>query len=117
MRRFFADIGSAGGHRAMAKAVVPMRAFREKFGDLDGAGRSAQLPARARAAQFLHEHQPPEKTRSGRVEVRSRNRVSELSRVAIRRPTSLAVPERLIEVRDQIVGILEPDRQPQHPLA
>src|SRR6476469_5442149 len=26
-RRFFADIGSAGGHRAMAKAVVPMRAF------------------------------------------------------------------------------------------
>jgi len=36
VRRFFADIGSAGGHRAMAKAVVPMRAFREKFGDLDG---------------------------------------------------------------------------------
>src|SRR5438309_658302 len=35
-RRFFADIGSAGGHRAMAKAVVPMRAFREKFGDLSG---------------------------------------------------------------------------------
>ena len=35
VRRFFADIGSAGGHRAMAKAVVPMRAFREKFGDLD----------------------------------------------------------------------------------
>jgi nanoRNase/pAp phosphatase (c-di-AMP/oligoRNAs hydrolase) len=36
VRRFFADIGSAGGHRAMAKAVVPMRAFREKFGDLSG---------------------------------------------------------------------------------
>jgi nanoRNase/pAp phosphatase (c-di-AMP/oligoRNAs hydrolase) len=33
-RRYFADIGSAGGHRAMAKAVVPMRAFREKYGDL-----------------------------------------------------------------------------------
>src|SRR6185295_8780626 len=33
-RRFFADIGSAGGHRAMAKAVVPMNAFRDKFGDL-----------------------------------------------------------------------------------
>ena len=32
VRRFFADIGSAGGHRAMAKAVVPMRAFYEKFG-------------------------------------------------------------------------------------
>src|SRR5713226_3643659 len=36
VRRFFADIGSAGGHRAMAKAVVPMRAFREKYGDLPG---------------------------------------------------------------------------------
>src|SRR5947207_4480565 len=36
LRRFFADVGSAGGHRAMAKAVVPMRAFREKFGDLSG---------------------------------------------------------------------------------
>ncbi len=36
VRRFFSDLGSAGGHRAMAKAVVPMRAFREKFGDLTG---------------------------------------------------------------------------------
>src|SRR6188474_3250966 len=36
VRRFFSDIGSAGGHRAMAKAVVPMRAFREKFGELNG---------------------------------------------------------------------------------
>jgi nanoRNase/pAp phosphatase (c-di-AMP/oligoRNAs hydrolase) len=30
-RRFFGDIGSAGGHRSMAKAVVPLRAFQEKF--------------------------------------------------------------------------------------
>ncbi|HMD36853.1 MAG TPA: DHH family phosphoesterase, partial [Vicinamibacterales bacterium] len=36
VRRFFSDIGSAGGHRAMAKAVVPMSAFRAKFGDLNG---------------------------------------------------------------------------------
>src|SRR5437773_6518607 len=34
VRRLFADIGSAGGHRAIAKAVVPMSAFRETFGDL-----------------------------------------------------------------------------------
>src|SRR4030088_2846919 len=34
VRRFFADIGSAGGHRSMAKAVIPMPAFREKFGDV-----------------------------------------------------------------------------------
>src|ERR1700720_2825420 len=32
-RRYFADIGSAGGHRSMAKALVPMLAFQEKFGD------------------------------------------------------------------------------------
>ncbi len=30
----FGDIGSAGGHRAMAKAVVPIERFRAKFGDL-----------------------------------------------------------------------------------
>jgi nanoRNase/pAp phosphatase (c-di-AMP/oligoRNAs hydrolase) len=43
VRRIFADIGSAGGHRAMAKAVVPMRAFRGKYGDLNGAEISAKL--------------------------------------------------------------------------
>ena len=32
VRRAFADLGSAGGHRAMAKAVVPLDAFRHKFG-------------------------------------------------------------------------------------
>src|SRR4029434_846220 len=32
VRKYFADIGSAGGHRAMAKAVVPLAAFRNKFG-------------------------------------------------------------------------------------
>src|SRR5215475_3994457 len=36
VRRYFSDIGSAGGHRAMAKAVIPYRAFTEKFGDLPG---------------------------------------------------------------------------------
>ena len=29
VRKWFNDIGSAGGHRAMAKAVVPLRAFQE----------------------------------------------------------------------------------------
>jgi hypothetical protein len=45
VRRYFADIGSAGGHRAMAKAVVPMRTFREKFGDLNGDAINAKLQA------------------------------------------------------------------------
>ena len=39
VKRWFGDIGSAGGHRAMAKAVVPIERFRQKFGDLLGAGR------------------------------------------------------------------------------
>jgi len=43
VRRFFADVGSAGGHRAMAKAVVPMRAFRDKFGDIAGDGICGRL--------------------------------------------------------------------------
>ena len=49
VRRFFAEIGSAGGHRAMAKAVVPMRAFREKYGDLSGEDICAKLK------EFAHE--------------------------------------------------------------
>jgi nanoRNase/pAp phosphatase (c-di-AMP/oligoRNAs hydrolase) len=52
-RRYFSDIGSAGGHRAMAKAVVPMRAFRAKFGELDAAGIGARL--HDLVAHFLHE--------------------------------------------------------------
>jgi hypothetical protein len=39
----FGDIGSAGGHRAMAKAVVPMERFRQKFGDLAGRGIAARI--------------------------------------------------------------------------
>jgi nanoRNase/pAp phosphatase (c-di-AMP/oligoRNAs hydrolase) len=39
----FGDIGSAGGHRAMAKAVVPGDRFRAKFGDLPGPGLAARL--------------------------------------------------------------------------
>jgi nanoRNase/pAp phosphatase (c-di-AMP/oligoRNAs hydrolase) len=61
VRRFFANIGSAGGHRSMAKAVVPMRAFREKFGEVNAdqfAERILEL-----MTQFLHEHQPGDKKR------------------------------------------------------
>lgn len=32
LRSLFGDIGSAGGHQAMGKAVVPLKAFRRKFG-------------------------------------------------------------------------------------
>ena len=60
VRRYFADIGSAGGHRAMAKAVVPMRAFREKFGELPGELIGAKLQDLVR--DFLAHDQPaPEK--------------------------------------------------------
>ena len=45
VRQSFADIGSAGGHRSMAKALVPLESFREKFGNLD----DAQVP------QALHQ--------------------------------------------------------------
>jgi nanoRNase/pAp phosphatase (c-di-AMP/oligoRNAs hydrolase) len=61
VRRYFADLGSAGGHRAMAKAVVPERAFVEKFGELT----PERFPEMIMElmSQFLHEHQPPEKRR------------------------------------------------------
>jgi nanoRNase/pAp phosphatase (c-di-AMP/oligoRNAs hydrolase) len=62
VRRVFADIGSAGGHRAMAKAVVPLRAFREKYGDLPADAIGAKLQSFAH--EFL-QHEP-----TGKVEVK-----------------------------------------------
>jgi nanoRNase/pAp phosphatase (c-di-AMP/oligoRNAs hydrolase) len=53
VKRWFADIGSAGGHRAMAKAVVPMERFREKFGDLSGPEITVRIAEMAET--FLHE--------------------------------------------------------------
>jgi nanoRNase/pAp phosphatase (c-di-AMP/oligoRNAs hydrolase) len=53
VRRYFNDIGSAGGHRAMAKAVMPMEKFLGKFGPLEGiqiANKIGDL-----ASEFLHE--------------------------------------------------------------
>jgi len=64
VRRYFAEVGSAGGHRAMAKAIVPMPAFREKFGDLNADGISRRL--HELAAQFLHD--TPKEVRSQKVE-------------------------------------------------
>jgi nanoRNase/pAp phosphatase (c-di-AMP/oligoRNAs hydrolase) len=60
-RRFFAGIGSAGGHRAMAKAVIPMRAFRERFGNLASEQMAPKL--HELVAQFLHEATAAEKKR------------------------------------------------------
>ena len=54
VKRWFATIGSAGGHRAMAKAVVPLQSFKDKFGNLaadDFTERVLEL-----ALEFLHEH-------------------------------------------------------------
>ena len=59
VRKYFADIGSAGGHRAMAKAIVPLGAFREKFGNLQADGLTERVLAMA--LEFLHEHQTPDR--------------------------------------------------------
>jgi nanoRNase/pAp phosphatase (c-di-AMP/oligoRNAs hydrolase) len=53
VKRWFADIGSAGGHRAMAKAVVPMERFRQKFGELSGGEITVRIAEMAET--FLHE--------------------------------------------------------------
>jgi hypothetical protein len=53
VKRYFGDIGSAGGHRAMAKAVVPIERFRQKFGDLPTAELTAKIADMAE--HFLHE--------------------------------------------------------------
>ena len=59
VRKYFNDIGSAGGHRSMAKAVVPLRAFRDKFGNLQADQFTEKVLGLA--LDFLHEHQPGDK--------------------------------------------------------
>ena len=59
VKRWFADIGSAGGHRAMAKAVVPIDKFRQKFGDLEGSAMTKKIGDMAE--QFLRESTPERK--------------------------------------------------------
>ena len=45
MKKLYDDIGSAGGHRAMAKAVVPLDRFKERFGEVsERVIRDAMLP-------------------------------------------------------------------------
>src|SRR6478672_11219257 len=61
VRKYFGEIGSAGGHRAMAKAVVPETAFRERFGSLEpGALNQLVLDL---ALQFLHENAAADRRR------------------------------------------------------
>jgi nanoRNase/pAp phosphatase (c-di-AMP/oligoRNAs hydrolase) len=61
VKNAFADLGSAGGHRALAKAVVPMAKFREKFGALDAEAIGRTILELAE--QFLREHGPADKKR------------------------------------------------------
>jgi nanoRNase/pAp phosphatase (c-di-AMP/oligoRNAs hydrolase) len=60
VKAHFADIGSAGGHRAMAKAVIPIERFRGKFGDLSGVGIAALIGELAEEF-LLHEPQTEKK--------------------------------------------------------
>jgi len=62
VRKFFGEIGSAGGHRAMAKAVVPMSAFRARHGNLQGPELNRLILDFV--LQFLHEHAAPERRKA-----------------------------------------------------
>jgi nanoRNase/pAp phosphatase (c-di-AMP/oligoRNAs hydrolase) len=61
VKKAFSDVGSAGGHRALAKAVVPMARFREKYGNLSGPEVAAKI--RDLALHFLHEGSAPDRRR------------------------------------------------------
>jgi nanoRNase/pAp phosphatase (c-di-AMP/oligoRNAs hydrolase) len=50
VRTAFGDLGGAGGHRAMAKAVIPVPAWRDHVGDLEPEPMGAAIIARFRAA-------------------------------------------------------------------
>jgi nanoRNase/pAp phosphatase (c-di-AMP/oligoRNAs hydrolase) len=59
VKKLFLDLGSAGGHRAMAKAVVPVARYEAKFGPIDPPAVTSRLLELA--LQFLHESGSPEK--------------------------------------------------------
>ncbi len=59
VRKLFGEIGNAGGHRAMAKAVVPLQAFVDRFGQLTS--EQINVTIRALALQFLRDHNPADK--------------------------------------------------------
>jgi nanoRNase/pAp phosphatase (c-di-AMP/oligoRNAs hydrolase) len=65
VRKYFADIGSAGGHRSMAKAVVPLLAFRDKYDNVQPDEFTDKILTLA--LEFLHEHQPAEKRLVGKA--------------------------------------------------
>ncbi len=54
VRRYFVDIGSAGGHRAMAKAVVPLDAFEARFGAIDDTRRRENVSPAAASSCTKH---------------------------------------------------------------
>jgi hypothetical protein len=63
----FGDIGSAGGHRALAKAVVPVERFTVKFGNLSGVGIAARIGELAEqflAAETAADKRPDKTARS-----------------------------------------------------
>ena len=59
VRKCFGEIGSAGGHRSMAKAVLPIADFRARFGNLQGPELNQKILDLA--LQFLHEHATQER--------------------------------------------------------
>ena len=62
VKREFGDIGSAGGHRAMAKAVAPTERFEQKFGSLDP--ERIQATTHELAERFLREPLAAERRRA-----------------------------------------------------
>jgi nanoRNase/pAp phosphatase (c-di-AMP/oligoRNAs hydrolase) len=59
VRKYFSSIGSAGGHRSMAKAVVPLAELQARFGAPEGGAFSGKILELA--VQFLREHQASDK--------------------------------------------------------
>jgi nanoRNase/pAp phosphatase (c-di-AMP/oligoRNAs hydrolase) len=52
VKRLFADIGSAGGHRNMAKAVIPLRGWRQREGGIRDSAIEVRLRELFRAAML-----------------------------------------------------------------
>ncbi|MCX6544226.1 MAG: DHH family phosphoesterase [Acidobacteria bacterium] len=59
VKKVFGDIGNAGGHRAMAKAVIPLQAFFDRHGRQTD--EQINVTIRDLTLQFLRDHSPADR--------------------------------------------------------
>ena len=109
VRRYFVDIGSAGGHRAMAKAIVPLEAFQARFGAITDNAVGEKMADLLQ--EFLHEApDDEEEERTRRKPLNSPHDRLDEQPVRVLVSPIHQLSETLIPIRSLVVGAAEIER-------